>query len=329
MSLKRVFCVFALLDKFLRGDGLSFEKAELWKMDDTSDEKLREKYVEQETPDEILNEIIASTPFIQEDRQEKWTIIVFSEAFFSDDPWDSAEIEKIKRCCRLLTDKHKNVIISANFLHKYRGTSDTPSRCKPLKEKYIVTNDAARLKQNRSSNLRFSNCSLIFWNGIFLSCYRKTTYKGEVESENKDEDNILKHGYGYDFGNWKSYAPPELSIASDDHKEFAKLFNSGRRQIVVSRTCYDMNFTPALSKQIKLLILTTDDPPGLESWKAKVSNAITCVCDACNAEFLVIFGMRHYAMQINVSSFIFNKLSCIFTICYGDVLDEIVDAGCC
>jgi hypothetical protein len=86
MSLKRVFCVFALLDKFLGGDGLSFEKSDFWKTDDTCDEKLREKYAEQETPDEIFDEIIASTPFIQEDRRKKWTIVVSSEAFFSDDP---------------------------------------------------------------------------------------------------------------------------------------------------------------------------------------------------------------------------------------------------
>ncbi|MDR2794417.1 MAG: hypothetical protein LBB12_01415, partial [Holosporaceae bacterium] len=64
LNLKRVFCIFSMLDKFLGGDGLSAEKSEFWKTDDTTDEKLRAEYTRQETPDEILNEIIASTPSI-------------------------------------------------------------------------------------------------------------------------------------------------------------------------------------------------------------------------------------------------------------------------
>jgi hypothetical protein len=39
-----------------------------------------------------------------------------------------------------------------------------------------------------------------------LSCYRKTTYKDEA-------DDLVAAGYGYDFGDFKSYAPPELSKA--------------------------------------------------------------------------------------------------------------------
>jgi hypothetical protein len=84
LSLKRVFCIFARLDKFLGGDGLLAKKSEFWKADDTVDEELRKKYAEQETPDEILSEIIASTPSILEDRREKWTIIVFSASMLLD-----------------------------------------------------------------------------------------------------------------------------------------------------------------------------------------------------------------------------------------------------
>jgi hypothetical protein len=109
LSLKRVFCVFAMLDKFLGGDGLLSEKSQLWVGDDA------------DTSSEILDEIIASTRPMQEARREKWTIAVFSETFFSDDPRDSVEVEKVKKCCRLLTGKHKKLVIGANFLHKYEG----------------------------------------------------------------------------------------------------------------------------------------------------------------------------------------------------------------
>jgi hypothetical protein len=292
--------------------------------DDTVDEELRAEYARQETPDEILNEIIASTPSIQEDRREKWTIIVFSEAFFSDDPWDSAEVEKVKKCCNLLTDKHKNAIISANFLHKYEGKSDAPSRRKPFKKSFMQTVDEykLKLKENASNNLRFSNCSLIFWNGVSLSCYRKTTYK--------DEDNeLLKSGYGYDFGDWESYPTLELTTASEDHKEFAALFNSGRRQIIVSRTCSDMNHTPILAKSVKLLILTADGSPDATYWQDKLKNAIACVSDATKGCFFVICKARPIALQIRVSPFIVDELSCIVTVCYGEIKDEVVDIGCC
>jgi hypothetical protein len=107
LSLKRVFCVFAMLDKFLGRNGLSEAKSEFWKADETTNEELQRDYAAQVTPDEILDEIVASTNSIPEDRREKWTIIVFSETFFSSDPWDSFELEKVKKCCRLLTDKHK------------------------------------------------------------------------------------------------------------------------------------------------------------------------------------------------------------------------------
>jgi hypothetical protein len=328
MSLKRVFCIFAMLDKFLGGDGLLAEKTEFWKADDTFDENLLREYAAQETPDEILDEIIASMPNIPEDRQGKWTIIVFSEAFFSDDPWNSAEVEKVKKFCQLLTNGHKNVVISVNFLHKYEEKSDTPSRRKPPAEKYIVTNDAARLKQNRSSNLRFSNCSLIFWKGVPLSCYRKTTYKMEAESEDRNEDNILKHGYGYDFGDWKSYAPPELAAASDDHREFAALFNSGRRQIIVSRTCYDMNFTQTLAKSVKLLILTADGAPSPMGWKDKICNTKACVSDADRGLFTIISGIFKTVPQFNSSFFTQDKLLYTMSAYYGGVCDEDISSCC-
>ncbi|MDR1207788.1 MAG: hypothetical protein LBJ89_00375, partial [Holosporales bacterium] len=36
LTLKRVFCIFAMLDKFLGGTGLADAKSEFWKSDETT-----------------------------------------------------------------------------------------------------------------------------------------------------------------------------------------------------------------------------------------------------------------------------------------------------
>jgi hypothetical protein len=154
-----------------------------------------------------------------------------------------------------------------------------------------------------------------------LSCYRKASYK--------DEDNTLvDEGYGYDFGDWKSYAPPELAEASDDHKEFAALFNSGRKQIIASRTCSDMNHTPKLPKSIKLLILTADSAPPLRVWQDKVCNTKVCVSDADHGESIVLFGSKKAATQIHTPQFTLKELSCIVTSYCGKNEDE-KNIDCC
>jgi hypothetical protein len=143
-------------------------------------------------------------------------------------------------------------------------------------------------------------------------------------------DDLVAAGYGYDFGDFKSYAPPELSAASDDHKKFAELFNSGRGQIIAARTCYDMNLTPKLSKQIKLLILTADDSPGVTTWKHKTANAIICISDANKGGGVMIGNDQYNSTCVNFSHFICCELSCILSMFYGDIgNDEMVDIGCC
>ncbi|MDR3155734.1 MAG: hypothetical protein LBT90_01355 [Holosporaceae bacterium] len=155
-----------------------------------------------------------------------------------------------------------------------------------------------------------------------MSCYRKTTYKAEA-------DDLVAAGYGYDFGDFKSYALPELSAASDDHKKFAKLFNSGRGQIIAARTCYDMNLTPKLSKQIKLLILTADDSPEIRNWQSKTAMAKICVCDAKRGHFLSISNSIKNIIPVYLESFISDKLFCIVTVFYGDAVHEEADISCC
>jgi hypothetical protein len=256
-----------------------------------------------------------------EDRREKWTKIVFSETFFSDEPGDDAEIEKFLRFCRLLTIRYPQTVISINFLHKYQGKSCTFSRRTPVSKDFISGKGSALLR-NKSSNLRFSNCSLIFWNGVSLSCYRKTTYTSEC-------DDLVALGYGYDFGDWDSYLPPELQTASENHKEFAKLFNSGRKQIIAARTCSDIAFTPNLSKGIKLLLLTADDSPRKEFWREKVGHAVVCTCDATKGCEFLTEGIELYVNPVKIPTFIFNELSYILYAHYGDIRDEMVEVGCC
>jgi hypothetical protein len=155
----------------------------------------------------------------------------------------------------------------------------------------------------------------------------------EAESENKDEDTILKHGYGYDFGDWKSYPTPELATASKDHKEFAVLFNSDRKQIIVSRTCYDMNFTLTLAKSVKLLILTADGAPSRTSWKDKIAKARVCYCDASYACTIMSYPdcKDELSERIVVPSFIEDKIRCVFVVYYGDCHEKIkiTDDCCC
>jgi hypothetical protein len=185
-----------------------------------------------------------------------------------------------------------------------------------------VSSKKSELRENKSSNFRFSNCTFIIWNGVPISCYRKTTYKEE-------DDELVATGYSYDFGDWKSYPTPELQNASDDHREIAKLFNSGKQQVIAARTCYDMNRTPKLSKQIKLLILTADDSPDASHWQDKTKHALVCVEDAKKGGFFVINDTRPTAMIIHVSPFIFNGLYCILAADYGSVCNETIDIGCC
>jgi hypothetical protein len=307
------FIIFAMLDKFLGGDGLLNEKSQFW-------EEISP--IIPVTDDQKFEEVLSSVHPMHEDRRGKWTIIVFSETFFSDEPCDDAEIEKFMRLCRLLTNKYQKLVISVNFLRKYEGKSRTYSRRTPLSKDFISTGSNPLLLQNKSSSLRFSNCSLIVWSGVPISCYRKTTYTEEA-------DNLLDIGYGYDFGNFKSYPTPESQTASDNHKEIAKFFNNGRKQIIAARTCSDIAFTPNLSKQTKSVLLTADGSPDAIYWQNKTLNAFVCVSDADRGGFFVINKTRPAATEIQVSSLIFNELFCSLMAYYGDIRDEAVDVGCC
>jgi hypothetical protein len=67
------FTIFAMLDKFLGGDGLSDEKSQFWE---------GESATSPITDDQKFEEMLISVSPMPENRQEKWTIIVFCETFF-------------------------------------------------------------------------------------------------------------------------------------------------------------------------------------------------------------------------------------------------------
>jgi hypothetical protein len=104
------FTIFAMLDKFLGGNGLLSKKSQCWE---------EESAISPRTDDQKFEEMLISVSPIPENRREKWTIIVFCETFFSDSPFNDTELEKVMRFCKLLTVKYPKLIISANFLHKY------------------------------------------------------------------------------------------------------------------------------------------------------------------------------------------------------------------
>jgi hypothetical protein len=113
-------------------------------------------------------------------------------------------------------------------------------------------------------------------------------------------------------------------LLTDKHKnivikEFSKLFNNGNQQIIVSKTCSDMNYLPKLTKSIKLLILTANDSPGRDKWKEKVGEANVCICDGTRNSYLWISDLPKIPTPIQSHNFILKELLCEATVYYGGV----------
>lgn len=312
LSIKRIFCIFAMLDKMMGGNGLLEEKDLFWVDDGTEDEDLSEIYSSQETPDYMYEHLVSITNQISQSRTKNYTLVVFSETFFSNNPaLDNASVTKIVECCKLLTKKHENLIICVNFLHKFTNASrpiwlqSLPSALHPEHHEFIGTDDMHKAKllsaDNSNSGLRFSNYSLIVWNEIPLSCYRKTVYLLE-------QDSLIDMGYVFDFGNWNSY--PTFELTQHDlveHKKFAELFNTGTEQIVMNRICADLASMPNVSGAIKLLIVQANDAPG--SWLEKFqTSTVCCYCDA--ARGCAILKPQKDVQKINTCPFVENELHC-------------------
>lgn len=326
LSIKRIFCIFAMLDKMMRGNWLLEEKDRFWVDDDTEDEDLSEIYSSQETPDYMYEHLVSITNQIPQCGTKNYTLAVFSETFFSNNPaLDNLSVTKIVECCRLLTKKHANLIICVNFLHKFTNASrpiwlqSLPSALHPEDYEFIGTDDMHKAKllstDNSNSELRFSNYSLIVWNEISLSCYRKTVYLSE-------QDSLIDMGYGFDFGNWNSYQNIELASASQEHRNFAKFFNIGDKQVVMTRICADLASMPDIPRTINLLIAQANSAPGLSSWYNKI-HSIFSYCDADKGCCIIVPHQDPYvkttkdAQKINTCPFVENDLHCTIYVYQG------------
>lgn len=299
LPIKKIFCIFAVLDKAFGGNGLIDKRSTFWKADISDDPELLSMYEKQEVRDDILSNLIDQTMKILD--QKKWTIVVFSEHFFSSNSLDSFAVNEIIKCCSILTGKYKRLIICINFLQKYNflfhlydRVYSPPSRSylfapplppslNPVEADCCIISKKEEVKAqllsetNRYNHFRFSNYSLVIWNGVPVSIYRKTVYHTE-------QDDLASIGYGFDFGNWKSHPTIELSTASQEHKNFAKLFNA-QEPLIAIRICADMLYTPSLSKKTKLLIVQANGLPPGDIWKSiDIPTPCTC-CVVDTSEF--------------------------------------------
>jgi hypothetical protein len=323
-----------MLDKLMGGDGLLDKKIKFWGDDniennDEEDNDLYAIYSSQETTDEQYDSM-SSIVSIQK-KPKPYTMIVFSETFFSNrPPLDNASVYQIINLCKILTKKYTSLIICINFLHRFDAAetmfpfwlSPDKSFNPPQSEDFIyAANDyyKAKLisKGNQKSFSRFSNYSLVIWNGVSISCYRKTVYLEE-------QDSLIDHGYGFDFGDWNSYSTIELRSASQEHQEFAELFNMGNKQAVITRICADLSNMPNVPNSVRLLMIQANSaPPG---WLEKFKNStICCYCDAdpgsggCALLSKTVKGkvIQTNATEIETCSFMKNKLHCSAYKCGG------------
>ena len=309
LSIKGVFCIFAMLDKILGGDGLKDKKGKFWKDDETTDEELSTIYELQEIPDYMPEHLVSVTSSIPASQRSKYSIIVFSETFFSNNPvLDNTSVEHIMECCRELTLKHDELVICINFLHKY-NLDDTLSWLpvrkvdyNPLKEEYICSTNKDKLLQNRTNHNRFSNYSVILWKGKVLSCYRKTVYM-------RENDSLAEQGYGFDFGDWNSYQSIETLDTSEEHSRLSELFNAGENQKICTRICADLHYMPYVPEDIKLLIIQANDAPS--DWLKKFNVPTRCCfCDAAKGCCILKPQQQQNAQKIDTCPFVQNELHC-------------------
>jgi hypothetical protein len=293
LSMQRAFCIFALLDKALGGNGLldqkeaSFSRAESIPFDGD----LKASYEAQNTAEEarkinVFFAVLSHDPIVL--NSQKWPFVVFNEMFFSSQiPLDSKSVQELLYHCYILTRKHKNLIICINFLHAFNNT-DRPCwlpdnfSLLPLDPEYINMGAPNELLTNPDSGTQnhLANYSLMVWNGEVISCYRKTTYCEENDAF------IKRKKYAYEFGDWKSYKPFILSADASRglilHHQLSQLFNDDCGKRIVTRICADSIFMPSLEIFERLLLLPANGcPTNTEFWIHKMQrNTVGCLVDA-------------------------------------------------
>lgn len=200
----------------------------------------------------------------------KWTLLIFSEYFFGKQALDNSTVKYIVEKCRELTESHKKLIVHVNFLHKFDiSDADCPLW---VKHEYIPISDAdigdrlinapqgcIFLAANASNTRRVANYSLIIWNKVPISIYRKSTYCNEA-------NDMISCGrldiHAYEFGNFET---KKLITDSEPGGKIASFF-AGDTQSFVTRICADMNkkdfLTDAHLKE--MLVLPANEAPPFE-----------------------------------------------------------------
>lgn len=292
LSLNKAFCVFALLDKILGGDGFSKEQkmiinsAELAHTClDRFDPEIEEIYSIQNTTEDMekiqffLDNLKNN---LAKFNDKKWTFIVFSEMFFSSThALDTQSIQGLLGYCSLLTRRYERLIVVVNFLHAFNNEVRPhwmPHNFStiPLSKDFIDgPSDKLMIRGRRNCLNHLANYSLVFWKGMPISCYRKTTYCNENNAL------IDQKEYAYEFGDFESYEP--FSFFPDHkhnfqsgHKQIGLLFNDKANRSIVTRVCADSIFMPNLQLWEKLLLLSANGCPSVSGWMHKIPKDIAC-----------------------------------------------------
>lgn len=132
LSINKAFCIFALLDKILGGDGFLKEQEAIVHLAESTheyldrfDPEIEEVYSVQcteEVKKGVLQFLTKLGRFPKKFNDKKWTFVVFSEMFFSSThALDTQSIQELLRYCNLLTQKHNKLIVVINFLHAFNN----------------------------------------------------------------------------------------------------------------------------------------------------------------------------------------------------------------
>ena len=168
--------------------------------------------------------------------EDKWRILVFSEHFFSQNPFDNIYVNDVIERCKELTIRHPKLLISPNLVHAFniedqldflRSTSNKVNRNANTEYIDIPTQRdkdvSILLHDNVDSPNRIANYSLTIHNNQLLSIYRKGMYYKEAY------DQIFEQGYAYEFGDWEDHKLVDSEITK-------VLFD---KQLLATRICAD------------------------------------------------------------------------------------------
>jgi hypothetical protein len=224
-----------------------------------------------------------------------------------------------------------------SFLHKFHTDEAsiwlrqyTPIPVKEISKRLINTvKHVEFLQANETNQSRIANYSLIIWNEQPITIYRKSTYCKEAEKNVNPVSGNATHAY--EFGDFKSHA-----LAIDNiSKSIAQIF-AGKRPLVVTRMCSDMNarFLRTLPKNSKtVLILPADEAPRFEFIGTTLHVDDYMKCNDCvnvhNASKITTIKLASEITQdIYFLGFCYNVLEILNRSSNGNCFSNLNDLSC-